>query len=62
MSSPPSAPIFFSMSVEPFSMPKSLYILLHECRTFSIRQCRIMCEDMHDSSAIPNNASSGLRL
>ena len=60
MSSPPSAPIFFSMSVEPFSMSKSLYIPLHECRAlFHSSLPAIMCEDMHDSSPIPNNAISG---
>jgi hypothetical protein len=42
----PSSSIFFSMSVEPFP-----FII-----------ARIMCEDTHDSSAIPNHASSGLRL
>ena len=55
--------IFSSIHVEPFSMSKSLYIPLHECRAlFHSSLPRIMCEDMHDSSAIPNHASSGLRL
>jgi hypothetical protein len=58
---PTKCPIFFSMSAELFSMPKPLYIILHECRAL-FHVSADHCEDMHDSSAIPNNASSGLRL